>query len=73
MIIFGKNEISQGASSDLESVTNIAREMVTRFGFSKLGPISLMENNNEIFRQFILKVCYEFLTYLLSFKSYFLK
>ncbi len=49
MVIFGKSEVSQGATSDLENVTSIARQMVTSFGFSKLGPLSLNDTNNEIF------------------------
>ena len=49
MVIFGKSEVTQGATSDLENVTSIAREMVTSFGFSKLGPISLDPNGSEVF------------------------
>ena len=48
-IIFGSSEITQGAITDLENVTNIARQMVTSYGFSKLGPISLNSSNNEVF------------------------
>ncbi len=49
IIIFGENEITQGASGDLESATKIAREMVTRFGFSQLGPVSLESTSSEVF------------------------
>merc|ERR1712157_610320 len=38
-IIFGDPEITTGASSDLQQVTNLARQMVTRFGMSNIGPI----------------------------------
>ena len=43
-------DISTGASNDLERVSDIARAMVTRYGFSeKLGPIVYGENENEVF------------------------
>ncbi len=49
ILIYGSNEITQYSSNDLESVTSIAREMVTRFGFSKLGPISLGSQDSNVF------------------------
>ncbi len=49
IVVFGNSEVTQGASGDLQDVYYIAREMVTRFGFSKLGPISLEDGNNEVF------------------------
>ena len=46
-IVFGDQEITTGASNDLQQVTNIARQMVTRYGMSNIGPIALEDNNNE--------------------------
>ena len=46
-IIFGDPEITTGASNDLQQVTNIARQMVTRYGMSNIGPIALEDENNE--------------------------
>jgi len=46
-IIFGEPEITTGASNDLQQVTNIARQMVTRYGMSNIGPIALEDDNNE--------------------------
>lgn len=47
-IIF--NDISTGASNDIERATEIARKMVTRYGMSeKLGPITFGQNNDEVF------------------------
>ena len=40
LVVFGPSEVTQGASSDLQMVTRIAREMVTRYGFSVLGPVA---------------------------------
>jgi cell division protease FtsH len=49
-IVFGYNEISNGASGDIQQVTRIARAMVTRFGMSqKLGPIAFGEREELIF------------------------
>merc|ERR1712153_32307 len=45
-IIFGDPEITTGASSDLQQVTNLARQMVTRFGMSNIGPIALEDESN---------------------------
>jgi len=41
--VFGDSEITVGASNDLQMVTELAREMVTRYGMSELGLVSLEE------------------------------
>ena len=46
-VVFGSPEVTTGASNDLQQVTNIARQMVTRYGMSAIGPIALEDNNNE--------------------------
>ncbi|WP_041268495.1 ATP-dependent zinc metalloprotease FtsH [Geitlerinema sp. PCC 7407] len=48
-VVFGAEEVTQGASSDIEYVTNLAREMVTRYGMSDLGPFALESGNSEVF------------------------
>jgi cell division protease FtsH len=48
-IVFGKAEVTTGAGNDLEQVTNMARQMVTRFGMSDLGPLSLETQQGEVF------------------------
>jgi len=47
--IFGDAEVTNGASADLQTVTSIARQMVTRFGMSDLGPLSLESQGGEVF------------------------
>jgi len=46
-VVFGDPEVTTGASNDLQQVTNIARQMVTRYGMSNIGPIALETDNNE--------------------------
>jgi cell division protease FtsH len=46
-VVFGNPEVTTGASNDLQQVTNIARQMVTRYGMSNIGPIALEDDNNE--------------------------
>jgi len=46
-VVFGDQEITTGASNDLQQVTSVARQMVTRYGMSNIGPIALEGNNNE--------------------------
>jgi cell division protease FtsH len=41
--------VTQGAASDLEQVRRICREMVTRYGFSSLGPVALEGDDHEVF------------------------
>lgn len=43
------NEVTTGASNDLERATNIAKSMVTIFGMSSLGPIKLGERDEMVF------------------------
>ena len=49
IVVFGPLEITQGASGDLQMVAQLAREMVTRFGFSGLGPVALEGPGTEVF------------------------
>jgi cell division protease FtsH len=47
---FGYDEVTSGASSDINAATNLARAMVTEWGMSDLlGPIRYSENSNEVF------------------------
>ncbi|MGR3807971.1 ATP-dependent zinc metalloprotease FtsH [Pasteurella testudinis] len=49
-LIYGEENISTGASNDIKVATNIARKMVTEWGFSdKLGPILYAEDDGEVF------------------------
>jgi cell division protease FtsH len=49
-IIYGKENITTGASQDIQQATKIARSMVTEFGFSDiLGPLRYSENEEEVF------------------------
>jgi len=47
--VFGDAEVTVGASSDLQAVANLAREMVTRYGMSDLGHVALESQNSEVF------------------------
>ena len=49
IVVFGINEITQYASANINYSTEIAKEMVTKYGFSVMGPICLDQNNKEIF------------------------
>jgi cell division protease FtsH len=49
VVVFGPSEVTQGASGDLEMVSRICREMVTRYGFSSLGPVALEADAGEVF------------------------
>jgi cell division protease FtsH len=48
-VIFGDAEVTTGAGGDLQQVTGMARQMVTRFGMSDLGPLSLESQQGEVF------------------------
>jgi len=49
-LIFGKEKVTTGASSDIKMATDMARRMVTEWGMSdKLGPLSYGENDQEVF------------------------
>ena len=49
-LIFGADQVTTGASSDIERATEIARNMVTRWGLSdKLGPLAYSEEEGEVF------------------------
>ncbi|MCY3627429.1 MAG: ATP-dependent zinc metalloprotease FtsH [Gammaproteobacteria bacterium] len=49
-LIYGKESITTGASNDIEKVTQLARNMVTKWGFSKnLGALTYDENGGEVF------------------------
>ena len=49
-LIFGHDKVTSGASSDIDMVTKMAKNMVTRYGMSKeLGPIAYGENEEEVF------------------------
>ena len=49
-LIFGPAYVTTGASNDIERATEIARNMVTKWGLSeKLGPLTYSEDDGEIF------------------------
>ena len=49
-LTFGAKNVTSGASSDIEQATNLARAMITRWGFSeKLGKVAYGENQQEVF------------------------
>ncbi len=49
-VIFGADKVTTGASNDIERATDIARNMVTKWGLSeRLGPLSYSEDNGEVF------------------------
>jgi cell division protease FtsH len=48
-VVFGDSEVTTGAGNDLQQVTSMARQMVTRFGMSDLGPLSLESQSGEVF------------------------
>nr|WP_290227953.1 ATP-dependent zinc metalloprotease FtsH2 [Trichocoleus desertorum] len=48
-VIFGDAEVTTGAGNDLQQVSSMARQMVTRFGMSDLGPLCLESQSGEVF------------------------
>ncbi len=49
-VIFGDEEVTTGASNDLQQVARVARQMITRFGMSdRLGPVALGRQNGNVF------------------------
>lgn len=47
-LVFGDTEVTTGASNDLQRVTTIARQMVTRYGMSVIGPIALENDDSPV-------------------------
>ncbi|WP_317135021.1 ATP-dependent zinc metalloprotease FtsH [Leptolyngbya sp. BL0902] len=47
--VFGDDETSTGASGDIQQVTNLARQMVTLYGMTDLGPVALESMDNQVF------------------------
>lgn len=49
-LIFGEDMVTTGASNDIERATELARNMVTKWGLStKLGPLTYSEEDGEVF------------------------
>jgi cell division protease FtsH len=49
-LIFGKDKVTSGASSDIKAATDLARSMVTRWGYSEeLGMVAYGDNQDEVF------------------------
>jgi len=48
-IVFGHDEVTTGALSDIEKVNTLVRDMVTRLGMSDLGLVALEHDNNNSF------------------------
>ncbi len=50
LVIFGANKVTTGASNDIQKATELARNMVTKWGLSeKLGPLTFGEDEGEVF------------------------
>jgi cell division protease FtsH len=47
--VFGDDETTTGASGDIQQVSNLARQMVTLYGMSELGPVALESMDNQVF------------------------
>lgn len=48
-VVFGGTEVTTGAGNDIEKITYLTRQMVTRFGMSDLGPVALEGENEPVF------------------------
>jgi cell division protease FtsH len=48
-LVFGADMVTTGASNDIERATKMARNMVTKWGLSELGPITYGEEEDEVF------------------------
>ena len=48
-VVFGYEEVTTGAGGDIQQVASMARQMVTRFGMSDLGPVALEGGGQEVF------------------------
>ncbi len=49
-LVFGRDAVTTGASNDIERATDIARNMVTKWGLSdRLGPLTYTEEDGEVF------------------------
>ncbi len=49
-LIFGPEQVTTGASNDIQRATEIARNMITKWGLSeRLGPLSYSQENDEVF------------------------
>ncbi|KAF3780647.1 ATP-dependent zinc metalloprotease [Nymphaea thermarum] len=46
-VIFGEAEVTTGAAGDLQQITSLAKQMVTTFGMSEIGPWSLMDSSSQ--------------------------
>jgi cell division protease FtsH len=52
-IVFGYDEVTVGASSDIQAVKDLAMKMVTRYGMSDLGPLAF---RSEVSEELIMKI-----------------
>jgi cell division protease FtsH len=49
-LVYGNEEVTTGASNDLQQVARVARQMITRFGMSgRLGPVALGRQQGNMF------------------------
>ena len=48
-VVFGRDEVTQGAGQDIQMLTSLARKMVTKFGMSDLGPVALEGQEQPVF------------------------